>query len=195
MPKRETKLILGSASPFRKKILEDAGFAFDIKVSNLDEKKIREKDFRRLVLKLALAKKDAILDKYNLNPDSIVITLDTIATHNGKLREKPVSPKEVIAWHKEYSEGRTKVYCSIVAHHVGMDKTLKAVDVSSISWRKIPDRAIAQIARNPLTYKAAAFNSRSFFHYAKNVKGSIDSVLGAPVRILEEFLEKLGYYR
>lgn len=192
--KRKTKLILGSASPFRKKLLEDAGFVFDVKTADIDEKKVRHENFRELVLRLALAKKDAILAKNKFNPDTILVTLDVVGAHNGKLREKPISKKEVVVWHKEYPKGKTDVYCAIVAHHVGKNKTLKAIDFSSIVWRKIPHRVITQIAGDPMTYKAAAFSDRSFLHYVKSLKGSIDTVMGVPVRILENFLEKLGYY-
>lgn len=191
----KTRLILGSASPSRKKLLIDAGFIFDVKTADIDEKQIRHEDFKALVLRLALAKRDAILAKNKFDPNSILVTLDAVGVHNGKLREKPISKKEVIAWHKEYPKGKTMVYCSIMAHHVGKKKTLQAVDTACIIWRKIPDRVIKEIANNPQTYKAAAFNDRSFFHYVKIMEGSIDTVIGVPVRILEEFLEKLGYYR
>ena len=193
--KNKTKLILGSASPFRKKLLEDAGFVFDVKTADIDEKKIRNKDFKKLVLNIGLAKKDAILAKNNFNPDTILITSDLVVSHNGKLREKPVSKEEVIAWHKEYPKGETTVYCSIVVHHVGLNQTLKSVDVVSIKWGKIPTRVIHQMANDPMTYKGAGFVDRAFLHYAKSTKGAIDTVVGVPVRILEDFLEELGYYR
>jgi septum formation protein len=192
--KKKTKLVLGSASPFRKKLLEDAGFVFEVVSPDIDEKQIREKDFKKLVLNIALAKRDAILAKNKFDPDTILVTLDVVGSHNGKLREKPVSKKEVVAWHKEYPKGKTEVYCAIVVHLVGKIKTLKAVDISSIIWGKIPNLVIDQIANDPLTYKAAAFGDRSFLHYVKSLEGSIDTVIGVPVRIMEEFLKKLGYY-
>ena len=192
--KNKTKLILGSASPFRKKLLKNAGFVFDVKTADIDEKQVRHENFKELVLRLALAKRDAILAKNNFDLDTILITLDVVGVHNGKLREKPMSKKEVVAWHKEYPKGKTEVFCAIVVHHVGKKKTLKAVDISSIVWRKIPHHTIVQIAEDPMTYKAAAFSDRSFLHYVKKLEGSIDTVIGVPVRILENFLEKLGYY-
>src|SRR3989344_739170 len=191
----KTKLILGSASPFRKKLLEDAGFVFEVKTADIDEKQIRHENFKELVLRLALAKRDAILSNNKFDKNTILITSDLVASHNGELREKPTSKEEVIAWHKEYKKGsKTVIYCSVVAHHVGLNKTLQAVDTASIGWREIPDRVINQIADDPMTYKAAAFSDRSFLHYVKNLEGSIDTVIGVPVRILEEFLEELGYY-
>ncbi len=191
----KTKLVLGSSSPFRKQILKDAGFVFDVKTADIDEKAIRNKDFKKLVLALGLAKLDAILAKNKFKPDTIVITSDLVVSHNGKLREKPVSKKETIAWHRKYHEGSTKVYCSVVAHHVGLNKTLKTVDIASLKWRKIPEPMIKQIADNPITYKGAGFTAQAFFHYAKTINGSVSTIQGMPIRILEEFLEKLGYYK
>ena len=51
------------------------------------------------------------------------------------------------------------------------------------------------MANDPMTYKGAGFVDRAFLHYAKSTKGAIDTVVGVPVRILEDFLEELGYYR
>src|SRR3989338_9071044 len=171
MSKNRTKLILGSASPFRKKILKEADFVFDVVTADIDEKKIRFKNFKKLVLALGLAKRDAILAKNKFDKNTILITSDLVVVHNGKLREKPISKKEVIAWHKEYPKGETIIYCSIIVHHIGLNKTLKAVDVVSIKWGKIPTRVIHQMADDPMTYKGAGFVGRAFFHYAKSTKG------------------------
>ena len=192
---RKTKLILGSASPFRKKLLEDAGFVFDVKTADIDEKQIRNDNSKELVLNIASAKMDAILKNNSFEPDTIIVTLDCVGVHNGKLREKPISREEVIAWHKDYHKGETLVYCAIVAHHVGLKKSLSEVDTASIVWRKIPDHVINQIAEDPMTYKAAAFSDRSFLHYVKKLEGSVDTVIGVPVRILENFLEEFGYFK
>lgn len=193
--KSKIKLILGSASPFRKKLLEEAGFVFSVKTADIDEKQIRHEDFKKLVLRLALAKRDTILAKYNLDPNSILITLDLVVSYNGQLREKPISREEVISWHKEYSNNETLVYCAIVAHHVGNNKTLQKVDTTLVKWGEISDRVINQVANDKMTYRGAGFTNRAFLHYVRELDGSIDTVMGVPVRILEEFLEKLGYYK
>jgi septum formation protein len=190
----KTKLILGSASLARKKVLEDAGFTFDIKVADIDEKQIRLEDFDELVMQIAEAKLSAILSKNTFDPDTIIITSDWVASHNGQLREKPTSKEEVIAWHKEYSNSTTMCHCGIVAHHVGQNKTLKAVDNALISWLDIPDKAVKDMVDDPKTYTMAAFPDRSFLSYVKKLDGSVDTVLGLPIRILENFLEELGYY-
>jgi septum formation protein len=188
------KLVLGSQSPFRKKLLEEAGFTFDIKTADIDEKAIRSKNFKKLVLDLGIAKKDAILAKNKFAPNTILVTSDLVVVHNDELREKPVSAEEVIRWHKSYPKGETLVHCSIIVHHVGKNKTLKSVDTCKIKWGKIPERVIMQMTKDPMTYKGAGFIDRAFFHYIKNLEGPIDTVIGLPIRILEKHLEEFGYY-
>ena len=56
-------IILGSASKSRRQILRRLGFKFSIKKANLDEKSIRHKNPKKLVLLLANAKADALLAK------------------------------------------------------------------------------------------------------------------------------------
>lgn len=194
--KQKIQLVLGSSSPFRKKLLEEAGFVFDVKTADIDEKHIRLKDLKKLVLALGVAKLEAILGKNKFEPNTIIITSDLVVSHNGELREKPVSKKEVISWHKEYNKGGlTKVFCSVVMYHVGLKKTLKAVDVTSIQWANIPDRVILELADNPMSYKGAGFIDRAFLHYSKRIDGHIDTVKGLPVRLMEKFLEEFGYFK
>ncbi|CAK7349303.1 unnamed protein product [Dovyalis caffra] len=55
------KLILGSASFSRRKILEEMGYEFKIATADIDEKSIREEKPEDLVMTLAEAKADAII--------------------------------------------------------------------------------------------------------------------------------------
>ena len=91
--KNKIKLILGSSSLFRKKLLEEAGFVFDVRTADIDEKQIRFRDFKKLVLALGVAKLEAILKKNKFKPDTVIVTSDLVVSHNGKLREKPISKK------------------------------------------------------------------------------------------------------
>lgn len=193
--KSKIKLVLGSASPFRRKLLEEAGFVFDVVTADINEKQIRSNDFSELVLRIAQAKMDAILANNTFEADTIIVTSDFVVSNNGQLREKPESKEEVISWHKDYSKQKSICYCSVVVHHVGINKTLKTVDTATIYWGDIPDRVIEQIAADPITYKSAGFSNRSFLHYMEKLEGSIDTVIGLPLRILEKYLEELGYYK
>lgn len=80
------KLILASASPRRKEILENIGYKFEVIPSESEEK-----------LKDGLSPKDTVealayqkaLDVYSDNPESIVLGADTVVVFDGKILGKP----------------------------------------------------------------------------------------------------------
>ena len=70
------KIILGSQSKNRQKILRESGFVFDIMPSNIDEKAVRLHDPKDLVLTLARAKAEALLPK--IKEPVLLITSDFV---------------------------------------------------------------------------------------------------------------------
>ncbi|PON83594.1 Maf-like protein [Trema orientale] len=78
------KIILGSSSIARRKILAEMGYDFTIMTADIDEKSIRKENPEDLVVALAEAKADAIVSKLqtfdNQNKDdkpTILIAADT----------------------------------------------------------------------------------------------------------------------
>ena len=81
------KIILASASPRRKELLELIVPKFEIMVSGIDEKLEEGLTLQEQVTKLAYAKSKDIFEK--TNGDRIIIGSDTIVTKNGKIYGKP----------------------------------------------------------------------------------------------------------
>lgn len=104
------QLILASASPRRREILEQAGILFRVQVADFDENKVREElavvgrqnapdvagenDFpTRYVRALALGKAQAVVQENKKNADvqgMIVLGADTVVVHRGEILNKPV---------------------------------------------------------------------------------------------------------
>ncbi|KAL9247453.1 hypothetical protein vseg_020884 [Gypsophila vaccaria] len=86
------KIILGSKSVARRKILEEMGYAFTIMTADIDEKAIRKEQPEDLVMALAEAKADAIISKLQI-PDkqvndhepTLLISADTAEASKSKL--------------------------------------------------------------------------------------------------------------
>ncbi|KAL1534842.1 7-methyl-GTP pyrophosphatase-like isoform X1 [Salvia divinorum] len=92
---QEFKIILGSSSVARRKIMADMGFKFTTMSADIDEKSIRKEKTEDLVLALAEAKADAIIGKLeNLGNEekdakpTIVISADTVENVQPKLHGK-----------------------------------------------------------------------------------------------------------
>ncbi|KAM0876170.1 hypothetical protein ACQ4PT_036338 [Festuca glaucescens] len=98
------RLILGSSSASRRQILSEMGYQFTLLSADIDEKEIRMEKPEELVVALAHAKADAILEKMTKNgmmqeiadsqETTLLITADQVVVHDGVIREKPTTPEE-----------------------------------------------------------------------------------------------------
>lgn len=85
------KLILASASPRRRELLENAGFPFEIQTSDVPENEDPYGNPREMVLENALAKARAVAEK---NPDAIVLGADTTVALGNRVLNKPANLAE-----------------------------------------------------------------------------------------------------
>lgn len=95
------KIILGSSSKPRRKVMEDNNYVFEIMSPDIDEKAIRSENYYELPLLLARAKAEALLSRIQKDEISrtnyeqaIIITADQITVCEGDLHEKPKDEKK-----------------------------------------------------------------------------------------------------
>src|SRR5258708_35870527 len=98
------KLILASASPRRAEILRDAGIAFTVLSSAVDETTVPEEAPQDLVRRLALAKAELVAARA-VGP-AIVIAADTIGALEGAILGKPRTSDDARQMREKVS-GRT----------------------------------------------------------------------------------------
>ncbi|MBI2409924.1 Maf family protein [Candidatus Kaiserbacteria bacterium] len=97
------KIILGSSSKYRKRVLEENGYKFGIMIPDIDEKKIRTEDPYELPLMIAEAKAAALIPKI---PDpALLITSDQIVVCDRQVYEKPQTEEEARSFLQKYSSG------------------------------------------------------------------------------------------
>lgn len=106
-------LILASASPIRRKILEDVGLEFDVVPANIDEEseKDAEKGLEMISKRLAEAKALAVSRQ---RPGDWVIGSDSVVGVDGVLFNKPASREEA-AEHLRSFSGKKMLLTSGVA--------------------------------------------------------------------------------
>jgi septum formation protein len=87
---RRGEVLLASASPFRRRMLEAAGLSFRVVPADVDEPAIRQRianaDLARVAATLAEAKAVAVSEAY---PDALVIGADQVLAIDDKLFNKP----------------------------------------------------------------------------------------------------------
>ncbi len=183
-----SKLILASASPRRKQILEDAGFDFEIKISNVDE--CENLPPTELVMKNAELKAEAIARE---NPDRIVVGSDTTVAFGGKIFGKPKDLNEAARMLATLQGNTHSVFTavSLVKNSAGNIAKKTGVQESEVTFKKLDSSAITNYLRLVhVLDKAGAYAAQECGELIiEKIEGDFDNVMGLPVRLLKKLLD------
>ena len=78
------KIILASSSVQRKRLLEEAGFSFEVIVSNVDETPVEAYSFNDQFTDISMRKAVAVIDMVSSDEDYIIVAADQNIFFNGK---------------------------------------------------------------------------------------------------------------
>ena len=95
------ELILGSASPRRKKLLEEMGFDFNVVIPDVAE--VYSPDLETENVAPFLAKLKANKLKSALNKDQLLICCDTVVINKGEILGKPLDSEDAFNTLKKLS--------------------------------------------------------------------------------------------
>ena len=186
---RIPKIILASASPWRKKLLERAGIQFTVAVSGHKENLAQKLAPRRLVQKLALEKARLVAKRHQ---DALVIAADTVAVFEGKVLGKPRS----LAGARKILRALSGSRHSLITGFVILDtKTGRAVMKSAetkVWFRKLTSEEIDAYVRTkePLTVAGGYAIQGGGASFAKQIDGDFYNVVGLPLSMVVEELRK-----
>lgn len=187
-------MILGSQSENRKQVLTEAGYTFEIMVSNIDEKAIRHEDLYELPLRLARAKAEALLPK--IKEPAILITADQVIVWNGELREKPRDLTEARYFLETFSGSEHPAECvnGITVTNTATGKSLTEREISKVYFDILPKDIIEAFLKEGTMYNyAGGFTPQSpLIRPYLRIEGTFESVLGLPLDILERCIQELS---
>ncbi|XP_024440134.1 uncharacterized protein LOC7455717 isoform X3 [Populus trichocarpa] len=193
------KLILGSASFSRRKILEEMGYEFTISTADIDEKSIREEKPEDLVMTLAEAKADTILQKLPISDytkdaePTLLITADQVVVYEGAIREKPASKEEAWEFIKGYSGGHAATVGSVLVTNLKTGFRKGEWDRVEIYFHEIPDEVIEKLIEEGIVLRVAGgliIEHPLLLPYIKEVVGTTDSVMGLPKALTKKLIEE-----
>lgn len=181
-------LILASASPRRKELLENIGLRFRIVVADIEEKIPDEATPEQAVEALALQKAQAVAD---MNKNSVVIGADTVVVLDGKILGKPKSEDDAIDMLSSLS-GRTHTVCTGVAIING-DEAKSFVEVTEVEFHTLTaDEIVAYVKTGEPMDKAGAYGIQGKgCVLVKRINGDYFNVVGLPV---SKVYKELGDY-
>ena len=183
------KLILGSQSPARAKVLRDSGYEFEVKVSNIDEKSIRHDDYRLLPLLVAKEKAKVLLSQ--ISEDALLITADLVVAFDGTLREKPTDILEAEQFFRSYSNMCAKTHCALVVTNTKNGTQVSDVDTAEVCFSQIPEDILQKvIAKGEILYGAGALIAEDplLAPYITKLTGTMESIMGMPLHLLKRLI-------
>ena len=182
------KFILASASPRRKEILENAGFSFEIIVSDADETITETLTPDKTVEEIAKRKALSVWEEHK---DAVVFGCDTVVAVEGKILGKPTDDEEAFSMLKMLSGKVNTVSTGVCI--CSAEKTEVFSNTTQVEFYPLSDETIrSYIASGEGRDKAGSYGIQGFgCVLIKEIKGDYFSVMGLPVsqsaRVLADF--------
>jgi septum formation protein len=180
-----TRLILASASPRRKQLLEMLGIEVIVRPSHVPE--VLGPDEPPVAYAERLAR-----DKARAVPGDLVLGADTTVLLDGELLEKPVDEADALRMLRRL-QGRTHEVITSVAL-VCQGRLSQATDVTRVTFRSADDAFLrAYIATGEPMDKAGSYGIQGYgAALVERVDGDFFGVMGLPVRLVLKLLEEAG---
>jgi len=183
------RLILASASPRRKELLEKAGFSFDVQLSDAEELS-GGLYFEKIALFNAVAKAESVAV---LNPDALVIGADTVIEYRGRILGKPSSLKDASGMLAMLSGKSHRVVSGVCVRNIKNSISCVFAECSTVHFGNFTSEVIDDyLTLVHVLDKAGAYAVQEYADMlVERIEGSVENVIGLPVERLAETLRHL----
>jgi len=185
------RIVLASASPRRKELLDRIGLKFEVAESAFREELTSELEPGALVQKLSLEKASLVAKQYD---DAIVIAADTIGVLDGNIIGKPHNERTAKQMLRMLSGKCHLVITGFTIIDTRSQKTLSRFVETKVYFRDLTDGEIDAYVRTgePLD-KAGAYAIQGLGALlVEKIEGDYYNVIGLPLNTLMESLKKFG---
>jgi nucleoside triphosphate pyrophosphatase len=182
-------LVLASTSPRRRQLLEMLGLPFRVVAPDVEETPAAGEAPDQYVVRLARAKAAAVAAR---EPGALVLGADTTVEIRGEMLGKPASPAEAVAMLQKL-QGRTHhVFTAVSLTSAG--RIEEALDVTDVTFRPLGEAVIAgYVATGEPMDKAGGYAVQGRgAALVEGIRGDFFGVMGLPVRLVLELLERFG---
>ena len=181
-------LVLASASPRRRELLQQAGYQFTVQASDVPEIRHPGEDAIRFATRLARQKAEAVL---GLQADPcIVLGADTVVVCDGEVMGKPADAEDAVRM-LTLLAGRTHAVVTGIA--LIENATFRvAAELTHVSMRTLLPQEIAEyVATGEPMDKAGAYAIQGYAaRWIPRISGCYFNVVGLPLALLNAMLER-----
>ena len=184
-------IILASASPRRKALLEQIGLKFTVDASGNDEQVEDGVEPHQLVCRISLQKAEAVSGKYT---DAIIIAADTIGVIDGQIIGKPRSSEKAREMLARLSGKAHKVITGLTVLDTASQKTVSRSVETTVYMKKLTSGEMDNYVKSgePLD-KAGAYAVQGLGAVIiERIEGDYFNVMGLPLATLAEVLREFG---
>lgn len=191
------KLILASASPRRKELLEQIGAEFEIFAAKGEETAVSTNP-EQLVMELSAQKASEVAESLSAGADNIIVLgADTVVAFQGEILGKPKNEKDAARMLQMLSGNTHSVYTGVTAIIIDLEgkKQLRSFyEETKVTIYSMTDIQISSyICTGEPMDKAGAYGIQGEFAvYIEKIEGDYNNVVGLPVARVYQELRKFG---
>jgi len=192
MSARPEKLILASASPRRRELLERIGLRFEIRPADVEEEVYSVEGPAGMVAANAALKAAALSAAH---PEALVLGSDTTVALGDEVLNKPLDLDEARVMLLRLSGRSHTVYTAVALYWEAGGLKEAFTESSEVRFKafreEVVDRYFKQV--DPLDKAGAYGIQQAREMIIESVDGSVENVMGMPVQALERKLAELQF--
>ena len=184
------RLVLASASPRRRELLERLGLQFDVEPADIDETRRPDEPPGVYVERVASDKARAVA-----GPGRLVIGADTSVVHEGRILGKPAHPEEARSMLRRLEGETHEVFTGMAVaswdEGVSLDSEVDVTEVKMVAMTG--DEIADYVSTGEPMDKAGAYALQgSGGRFVEAVRGSPFTVIGMPIHVLPRLIAHAG---
>lgn len=182
------RIILASASPRRKELLEQLGFQFTIEVKSVDETPVPDHNPVEAAIHIATEKMNAFCLDY-FPDNTLIITADTVVAVGQELLGKPSSHYDAKLMLQTLSGRDHEVITAVCLK--SNSKSVTFYDTTTVTFSEISDEEIDYYIQQYQPFdKAGSYGIQEWIGlgFISSIKGSYSNVVGLPTEKLRKTL-------
>ncbi len=182
------RIILASASPRRRELIENLKIDFEVRTADCEEITVPEELPEDTVKRLSLTKARCVAELEG--DDAVVIGADTVVAIDGKILGKPADENEAAEMLKLLSGRTHRVYTGLAV--IGGGKTVNEYVETEVKFYDLTDSQIKRyIATGEPMDKAGAYGIQKYGSLlVEEIRGDYFNVVGLPVGRLDRVLRE-----
>jgi septum formation protein len=185
------KLVLGSASPRRKSLLQAVGCEFDVEIADIDETVHEGEQPEVYVRRVAQLKAERLRDR--LGSTVAILSADTVVASGSNIFGKPLHQQHALEMWLELSGAWHNVISSVCLVHDGeLEQQLVATEVKFAELEE-QQMALYWQSGEPQD-KAGGYAIQGLASaWVQEVRGSYSNVVGLPLFETNQLLRRVGH--